>query len=330
MNECSNCLINDKFPGVNFRGNSLCGKCVDFNSDKLRGLKIAQRNNLVLFNKIVSLYLHKKENKYDCLIGLSGGKDSSYLAWLMSKQYGLRVLAVTVDTGFISNASKVNIDLVTRRLGIKHLYINAEAIFKKVYKLAFKLGFFKKPQGLPCYFCSILIPQFMVNTALNMKIPLIMSGAYDPENPKLLKEIDDLKVSSVLSLLDIKIKYRREIFNSNDHYHKTSLPKIIYPLNAIGHTENIIIKTLSKEFGKNNINNFSSIKTICFVALATIYLFKEKFGFNPYLNDISKLIRWGIVSKDKYKEEVLKLEEGLYTNNVLREEIALVLKVCSK
>jgi N-acetyl sugar amidotransferase len=56
--------------------------------------------------------------KYDCVIGVSGGTDSSYLLWL-AKEYGLRPLAVNLDNGWNSDISVKNIKKMTRELGIE-------------------------------------------------------------------------------------------------------------------------------------------------------------------------------------------------------------------
>lgn len=54
-----------------------------------------------------------KDKPYDCIIGLSGGLDSSYLVYLYYT-WGLRVLAVHVDDGFDTEISKQNIDRLTK------------------------------------------------------------------------------------------------------------------------------------------------------------------------------------------------------------------------
>lgn len=59
----------------------------------------------------------KKENKdhqYDCVMGISGGLDSSYLAYLGAVKWGLRVLAVHVDDGFNTEVSKRNIERISK------------------------------------------------------------------------------------------------------------------------------------------------------------------------------------------------------------------------
>jgi N-acetyl sugar amidotransferase len=59
-----------------------------------------------------------KNNKYDCIIGVSGGVDSSYLLYLLKEKYGLKPLAVTLDNGWSSEIAVKNIKLMTDALNI--------------------------------------------------------------------------------------------------------------------------------------------------------------------------------------------------------------------
>lgn len=59
-----------------------------------------------------------KNNTYDCIIGVSGGVDSSYLLHICKKEYGLRPLAVNFDNGWSSNIALKNIKKVTKKLDI--------------------------------------------------------------------------------------------------------------------------------------------------------------------------------------------------------------------
>lgn len=63
---------------------------------------------------------------YDCIVMLSGGKDSCALTYELV-QAGKQVLAVTVDTGFLSDVAKRNIDRVVRHLDIYHIYIRPKS-----------------------------------------------------------------------------------------------------------------------------------------------------------------------------------------------------------
>src|SRR5699024_3885620 len=59
-----------------------------------------------------------KNKKYDCVIGLSGGLDSVYLAYICKKKFGLRMLALHVDTGWNTTISNQNIKKLCEKLKI--------------------------------------------------------------------------------------------------------------------------------------------------------------------------------------------------------------------
>ena len=59
-----------------------------------------------------------KHKKYDCIIGVSGGTDSSYLMYVAKQKYGLRPLAVNLDNGWSSEIAVKNVKKVTRALDI--------------------------------------------------------------------------------------------------------------------------------------------------------------------------------------------------------------------
>lgn len=71
------------------------------------------------WENIVDLIREKgKNHKYDCLVGVSGGTDSSYLLHLLKKEYGLKVLAVNMDNGWNSEIAVENIKKLTKDLDI--------------------------------------------------------------------------------------------------------------------------------------------------------------------------------------------------------------------
>jgi len=71
------------------------------------------------WSKIVSSIKDKgKNNKYDCVVGLSGGTDSSYLLHLLTKEFGLRPLAVNLDNGWSSDIAVKNILKMTKALNV--------------------------------------------------------------------------------------------------------------------------------------------------------------------------------------------------------------------
>src|SRR3989344_7743510 len=103
---CIKCIMDTSDPHITFDENGICNHCRDYKK-KLGHL----RSEEDLKKKIEKIQNSGKGKKYDCVIGLSGGVDSSMVAYLV-KQHGLRPLAIHVDNGWNSELSVANIEKI--------------------------------------------------------------------------------------------------------------------------------------------------------------------------------------------------------------------------
>ena len=87
---CTKCLIPETYHGVIYNQQGVCNHCLEFNKPELLGEQ-------AFLEKINS----KHGNKYDCVSGISGGKDSCYVAYLAKEKFKLRTLAVCYDFPFL-------------------------------------------------------------------------------------------------------------------------------------------------------------------------------------------------------------------------------------
>jgi N-acetyl sugar amidotransferase len=118
VQQCSRCVLdaNDD-PAITFDANGVCNHCAEYDRVErqhvLRGAEAEQR----LAAAIADIKEAGKGKRYDCVLGLSGGVDSTYLAYL-AVQHGLRPLAVHLDNGWNSEIAVRNIANVVNRLGL--------------------------------------------------------------------------------------------------------------------------------------------------------------------------------------------------------------------
>ncbi len=115
---CTQCVLDTSVPNINFDEKGVCNFCHQFLERKeTLILSDAQKAERLLAG--ISRIKKDGEGKpYDCIIGLSGGVDSSYVAWLV-KQHGLRPLAVHFDNGWNSEIAVGNIEQTCKKLGIE-------------------------------------------------------------------------------------------------------------------------------------------------------------------------------------------------------------------
>lgn len=114
---CSRGIWDTTVPGITFDKKGISNYAKMF--DKLVELSPEGKVGKTYWNNIVDRIKEKgKGKKYDCVIGVSGGTDSSYLLYVAKNKYGLRPLAVNLDNGWSSEIAVQNIKKVTNALEI--------------------------------------------------------------------------------------------------------------------------------------------------------------------------------------------------------------------
>jgi N-acetyl sugar amidotransferase len=137
MKICTRCIYDERVPRITFNSQGVCSYCEM--SDMLKETYSTGRDagNKVFKDIVEDIKLQGKNNKYDCIIGVSGGVDSSYMLHL-AKELGLRPLAVHYDNTWNSAIATENIKKVTSKLDIDlftHVVDNKESddIFKSFF-----------------------------------------------------------------------------------------------------------------------------------------------------------------------------------------------------
>ncbi len=115
---CTNCIHDETYPRIQFDANGKCNYCIEI--EKLKKIYgTGTQEGINKFKLIVKkIKKEKKRNsKYDCVVGVSGGTDSSYLLYTCVK-YGLKPLAVHYDNTWNTAVASSNIRKVLDGLGI--------------------------------------------------------------------------------------------------------------------------------------------------------------------------------------------------------------------
>lgn len=115
---CTRCVMDTSDPDIRFDEQGVCSHCHEH--DLLVRLRVIEGEKGWCELERISARIKRdgSGSKYDCVIGLSGGVDSSYTAWL-AKRLGLRPLAVHLDNGWNSEVAVRNIEQLVRRLGLE-------------------------------------------------------------------------------------------------------------------------------------------------------------------------------------------------------------------
>ncbi|MBN1652717.1 MAG: hypothetical protein JXA30_02965 [Deltaproteobacteria bacterium] len=251
---------------------------------------------------------------YDVLIALSGGKDSTYLLHRIKKEYGLRILAVSVDTGFLSSVAIDNIKTIIQRIGVDHLFITpGSGFFLKLYRHFFNHKIGKDFVHSVCYACGCVIEAIAIKYALQWEIPLIIQGyaRWQPDNifyemPR--NEIvnrDYFIPTHKKEMLQGPFTERdlESVLPSPDISFMDNVPRVLCPLHVWDYSVEDIRRTLQAE---NLIvkSKSSTLKTNCLLNIPMLYLDYNINGYNPYIFELSCLIREGHVKKEEWKNKM--------------------------
>jgi len=114
---CTRCIMDTTDPDISFDAAGVCNHCHRYEEvARQRIIPPAQRQERLA--QLVAEVKRAGEGKpYDCVIGVSGGVDSTYVAWVV-KDLGLRPLAVHLDNGWNSELAVANIEKTLNKLGI--------------------------------------------------------------------------------------------------------------------------------------------------------------------------------------------------------------------
>ena len=104
---------------ITFGENGYCNHCTEFFNQRARYTYHGQESEDALDRLVSEIKAAGKRNDYDCVIGVSGGSDSSYLAYIV-KEKGLRPLAVHMDNGWNSEEAVLNIRNITKKLDLDY------------------------------------------------------------------------------------------------------------------------------------------------------------------------------------------------------------------
>lgn len=115
---CTRCIMDTSAQGITFDDAGVCSYCTEFEAGKMQGLALSDEERAERRAELVArVKADGKGKPYDCIVGVSGGVDSS---WVLVKavEAGLRPLAVHMDNGWNSELAQNNVANLVRTLGV--------------------------------------------------------------------------------------------------------------------------------------------------------------------------------------------------------------------
>ena len=306
---CTNCVMDTTDSNITFDEKGVCDHCNTYYTDILPNWHTDEKGHKALEEIIAKIKKEGEGKDFDCLMGMSGGIDSSYLLYVMKEKYGLRPLVFHVDAGWNSQIAVNNIERLVDGLGLD-LYtevINWEEI-KDLQLAFFKSGVshIDTPQD-HSFFAT------MYKFASKHKIKHILTGGnYSTECVRNPLEWMYYQSDSI-QLRDIYKQYGtgklKDYPVSNILWHKVYLPyikgiKLIRPLDFVPYDKDEAMQLLVDKFGyqKYPQKHFESRFTRFYEA----YWLPKKFGYDTRKVQYSSLILTGQMTREEALENLSK------------------------
>lgn len=323
---CNRCIMDNKSdPLISFDENGVCCHCSTFDRVKKLYPQTEGERKRKFDSLIEEMKTHGKGKEFDCILGISGGVDSAYLAYI-AKKAGLRILAVHVDAGWNTDIAVENIKKLCSGLDIELHTIVVDWNTMKELQRAYMFS------GLP----NLDVPQdhaFLAGTyafARKYGIHYMLNGGNYATEGILptnygYAAIDYLNVKDVYKKcgrgrLSLKKYPKMSLFTYSLMY--IGRTKRVNLLNYVPYSQKMAIEILKNEFGWEYYGgkHFESRFTKFFQS----YYLPKKFGYEKKRAHISSLIVGGELSRE---QGILEMkDDSRYPESQMLEDRDYILK----
>ena len=314
MKRCSSCVLPEYTPKIEFDEDGVCNVCKDFETQWSSFHKNKSSRDRVL-NEIFNT-LRDKDSRYDCLVPISGGLDSTYALYMCKRIYNLRTLAFNFNNGFQTGIAKQNIENAIDKLDVD--YITTSTPWEKARKL---YALFFRKTGEFCTPCNMGIWSNSFKIASDANIPLIVAGASNriserlPRggriygwSPSYFKEVirDEIPLEDVIDYLYVPENIHNcAIKRSSDVDFNN--PKILHLPDFIDWNSISMVNTLENELNWEKLGDrFHHID--CMMESVNDHLKQRRWGLSSAMY-YSMLMRTVLITRDQALEQTMFEEE---------------------
>lgn len=323
MKYCTKCVMPDTRPGIAFNGQGICSACQSYENRK----NVDYNIRLAELNTLCDKYRGMNgPNGFDCMIAVSGGKDSHYQTYIMKEVMGMNPLLVTVEDNFPMTAAGLhNIQNISEAFGCDIISMKPNI---RVQKIIMKYTFEKYAK--PTYFIDRYIYTYPLHMAVKFNTPLLVYGenigyeyggsgaieTYSAKDQIVNGVASGIEINELLQLKGIKAK-ELNFFDPPTHEQIEKLDPIYLSYFVEWNSYNNYL-TASK-FGFHDLRNewkrthhiedFDQVDSRAY--LIHPWLKYPKFGHATATDYAARLIRYGMISRKEGVELVKKHDHDL-------------------
>lgn len=304
MQRCKRCLLPKPVEGSDFDASGICRPCRDYrptDREKSEDLRKVCEEDLEH-----TLKETRGSGSYDCLVPLSGGKDSVFLIHKLKTDYGLRVLAHTTDIN-IGPIAWSNVHRAVEKLDVEHIvYRPSMAFYRKLFRWLMMNQESRGAVHTISYAYGPLFESNALRTAVSLSIPLVFAG-YSPGQPlpermyyefprQSISEVDwappELRASGLFDDADLA-----RFWNPANYPAGTTFPRYIAPYHAWPYNQDEIMSKVVELGLIDSKKKASPVYSNYPINWLLMYSDLKNFGYNPYAPEFSALIREGKASR---------------------------------
>ncbi|MBN1932679.1 MAG: hypothetical protein JW786_13835 [Desulfobacterales bacterium] len=308
MIKCKICLLPAIVPGVIIDKQGICNFCRNYDNADFSNMESVRKEKEADLEK--ALNNCKGNGVYDCLVPVSGGKDSIYLLYKLKIKYDLKILAFTTNINIPEIAWK-NIKRTVKKLDIDHIsYSPSKRFYKKLFRYLLKN---QEERGAVYTVSYVYAPLFegdALKIAIEKNIPLVLAG-YSPGQPEpermfyefsryLISKTDwtppELRTCGFFK--ESELSY---FFNPLSYPSDTTFPRYLAPFHAWSYNQDDIMKKVVKLGLVDSSKHANPIYSNYPINWLLMYSDLKNFGYNPYHPEFSKLIREGKANRTYWK-----------------------------
>ena len=308
MRTCTQCVLPENFPRISFDENGVCTYCLAHNNRQADNL--AQKRQAYKDKFEALLQTVRGHSVYDAIMCYSGGKDSTYALMILRKQYGLNMLAITMDNGFLPQQTYVNIRNATESLDVDHIFLKPRfGLLRQIFAGCARTNIYPaktlERASTICTSCMAIVKFSVLRFALEKDIPMIAFG-WSPgqapvtssvvrNTPAMLKVMQEMVFNPLYQLVGKPIQpyFLEEKHFANGNFR---FPYNISPLMFLDYNEEDIcwqIAPLGWKKPENTDGSSSNCLLNCFANM----VHKQQFGYHPYIFAMANMVREGYMSR---------------------------------
>lgn len=321
--QCTRCIMDTTDVEIVFDEKGQCNHCTTYFEDAKFYVYHGKETDEALARLVAKIKEDGKNSEYDCMVGVSGGVDSTYVAYL-SKQLGLRVLAFHFDNGWNSELAVKNVENIVKKLDFDYqTWVVDWDEFKDI-----QLSFLKSSVAnaeTPSDQAFLAATYHLCN---KYKIKYLLSGSNFATEGILPKSwgynAKDVKHLKAIHRIFGKVPFKTYPllgFYREFYYTYVKKIKMVRLLNYVPYVKEDAMKVIQNELGwvYYGGKHYESVFTRFFQA----YYLPKKFNYDKRLAHLSTLICSGQITRDQALEEMKK---DIYPPELLEQDKEYVMK----